>query len=312
MFASNQHSTIGLRSVSVVSATITCVVVWICCFHVSYADDPAVHQHRFFETKVRPLLVQHCLKCHSKQERKGVLRLDSRVGWQTGGDSGPAIVPSKPDESLLIRAVRYDDGVSGMPPTGKLPELAIRVLEQWVAAGASDPRQADAVPPSTADRRAIRDHWSFQPLGDPAVPPRRNSWPQSPIDHFVAERQHALGLQPVGDADRHTWLRRVTLDLTGLPPTVAEIRTFLRDVAPGAHERVVDRLLDSTAFGETWARHWLDLGCYADTIGSSSMPMRHAWRYRDYVIAALNQDTLLDEFVRQQIAGDLLPADSPE
>ena len=233
------------------------------------------------------------------------MRLDSKDGWQRGGDSGPAIVAGKPDNSLLVRAVRHDDGVTGMPPKEKLPRSAVQIIEEWVARGAMDPRRADATAGHASSRIAARSHWSYQPIGDPAVPDAGDGWSRTSIDRFVAEQHQRAGIQPVADADRYTWLRRVTFDLTGLPPAMADIEAFVADDAPDFRERAVERLLASPAFGEKWARHWLDLACYADTVGSASMPMTHAWRFRDYVIASLNGDKPLDQFVREQIAGDL-------
>ena len=268
---------------------------------------------RFFESRVRPLLIKHCMECHSGTKPKGALSLESRAGWNRGGDSGSAIAVGKPSSSLLIRAVRYDDDVSGMPPKAKLPESAIRVFEEWITRGAPDPRERGGPLTAPVERSDARTHWSFQPIESPNLASIDDHWSRTPIDRFVAAKHQAADIKPVPDADRSTWLRRVTFDLTGLPPSPSDVRAFLaKDLAPGLRERVVDRLMASHAFGEKWARHWLDMACYADTIGSASMPMRHAWRYRDYVIESLNDDKPLDEFVREQIAGDLLPADSLE
>ena len=289
---------------SILSRVITLLVLFA---RAATAEDLNPEDQRFFEAKVRPLLVEQCLKCHAGPKPKGGLRLDSRDGWQQGGDSGQAIVPESPDDSLLIQAVRHQDGVSEMPPGKKLPDSAIQILEAWVRRGAPDPR----LPGEGASRKLdAQDHWSFQPISNLPVPVTDNKWSRTSIDRFIEQKHHAAGIRPVHDADRYTWLRRVTYDLTGLPPSVDEINAFIADDAPGFRERAVDRLLASPAFGEKWARHWLDLACYADTIGSASMPMRHAWRYRDYVISSLNHDKPLDLFVREQIAGDLLPAQS--
>jgi len=286
--------------------------LWFGSVTVTPADELSSAQRRLFESRIRPLLIKHCLKCHAGPQPKGALRLDSPAGWRRGGDSGPALIPGQPDNSLLMRAVRHQDGVSGMPPKKKLPTAAIQDLQRWIAAGAPDPRRPGGGPKSAPGNETQHNHWSFQPISHPTIPPDGQEWSLTPIDRFVARKHRQLGVRPVADADRYTWLRRVTMDLTGLPPTVAEIDAFVDDSAANSHERVVDRLLASRAYGQKWARHWLDLACYADTIGSSSMPMRHAWRYRDYVIAALNRDMPLDAFVRQQIAGDLLPAKSAD
>ncbi|MEO1995303.1 MAG: PSD1 and planctomycete cytochrome C domain-containing protein [Planctomycetaceae bacterium] len=286
--------------------------LWVGSITITLAGDLSAAQRRLFESRIRPLLIKHCLKCHAGPQPKGALRLDSPAGWRRGGDSGPALIPGQPDNSLLMRAVRHQDGVSGMPPKKKLPTAAIQDLQRWIAAGAPDPRRPRGGPDPAPGTQAQQSHWSFQPVARPTIPPDGREWSLTPIDRFVARKQRQMGVRAVADADRYTWLRRVTLDLTGLPPTVAEIAAFVDDIAPDSHQRVVDRVLASRAFGQKWARHWLDLACYADTIGSSSMPMRYAWRYRDYVIAALNADKPLDAFVRQQIAGDLLPAESPQ
>lgn len=269
---------------------------------------------KFFQESVLPILQQHCFKCHSHATKvpKGGLVLDSRSGWATGGDTGPAIVPGKPDESLLIKAVRYGD--LKMPPAGKLPPDAISILERWVAAGAVDPRtDAQAKGPTNVDIAAGRKHWAFQPVGTPAVPKLKDeSWPRNDIDRFLAARLEEHHLRPAPDADRYTWLRRVNVDLTGLPPTTQQIAAFIQDNSPQAEERVVDRLLASRAFGERWGRHWLDLVGFADQIGTANdIFAEHAWRYRDYVIAAFHEDKPFDRFIREQIAGDLLPHDSP-
>jgi len=282
------------------------------------ADEPPAFtdtQLTFFETKIRPVLVTSCYECHSADSKivQGGLRLDSRAGVLQGGDTGAALVPGKADQSLLIKALRHD-GLE-MPPKGKLPDSVIRDFEAWVAMGAPDPRQADGpVPVRTIDLEAGRKHWAFQPVADPAAPEVKDtSWPIDPLDRFVLARLEQANLRPVSDADRHLWLRRVSFDLTGLPPTLAEIDAFVRDPGPEAHATVVDRLLQSRAYGERWARHWLDLTGYADMVGTSNNVFaEHSWRYRDYLIEAYHKDKPFDQFVREQIAGDLIPADSPQ
>lgn len=269
----------------------------------------------FFQESVLPILKQHCFECHSHSTKKakGGLVLDSRSGWAKGGDSGPAIVPGKPDESLLIKAVRYSE--LEMPPNGKLPANAIATLERWVAGGAVDPRVTEATRTQEAiDLEAGRQHWAFQPVRPVAPPSLKDaSWPIDDVDRFVLAKLEAQGLRPAADVDRHTWLRRVSLDLTGLPPTPEQIAAFVKDSSPQAEARVVDRLLASRGFGERWGRHWLDLVGYADQIGTANdIFAEHAWRYRDYVIAAFNADKPFDQFIREQLAGDLLPHDSVE
>ncbi|MCX6979232.1 MAG: DUF1553 domain-containing protein, partial [Verrucomicrobia bacterium] len=244
--------------------------------------------------------------------------LDSRSGWEHGGDNGRAIEPGDLEKSLLIKAVRYTDSDLQMPTKGKLPAEEIAILEQWVKQGAADPR----VTVASGKKRVIdikegRKFWAFQPVADPAMPAvKDSSWPLEPMDRFILAKLEQASLHPVTDADLHTWLRRVSLDLTGLPPTPDQVKAFIQSATgnrQSAMETVVDRLLGSRAFGERWARHWLDLTGYADMMGTSnSVYAEHAWRYRDYVIAAFNADKPFDEFVREQIAGDLMPAKSTE
>ncbi len=283
--------------------------------HAADAKPANKEAEASFTKNVLPILEQHCYKCHSHEaeKAKGGLMLDSRIGWTKGGESGTAIVPGKPDESLLIKAVRYEN--FEMPPTGKLPDELISRLQQWVAAGAHDPRVTRATRSTRRiDLEAGRKHWAFQPLRDELPPEVKDAeWPQSDLDRFVLAKLEEHDLRPVKDADRYTWLRRVSFDLTGLPPTVEEIREFETDESDEAHEKVVDRLLDSRAFGERWARHWLDLVGYADQVGTSnSVFAQHAWRYRDYVIDAYNNDKPFDRFIREQVAGDLLPHETIE
>jgi hypothetical protein len=271
----------------------------------------------FFEAKVLPVLKARCYGCHSHAGKiKGGLVLDSRSGWQAGGESGPALVPGSVVKSRIIKAVHYGTPDLEMPPKEKLPESEIAILEQWVAAGAHDPREAVAVveKKSGIDVEAGRKHWAYQPVLEPALPAvRDSSWPLNDVDVFILAKLEAAGIKPNAEADAHTWLRRVTFDLTGLPPTEAEIAAFVSDRSPQAHERVVDRLLESRAYGERWARHWLDLVGYAEQIGTEGKIFaEHAWRYRDYLIDAFNNDKPFDRFIREQIAGDLLPATSPQ
>ncbi len=269
-----------------------------------------------FRGQVLPLLQKRCFACHSHAGKiQGGLALDSRSGWEVGGDHGPALVPGDPEKSLLIKAIRFKDGNLQMPPNGKLPAEEIALLEQWIRQGAPDPRSTTAtVTKKGIDLQKGRQFWAFRPLGNPALPTVRDkNWARDPVDRFILARLEKSNLRPTGDADRHTWLRRVTFDLTGLPPTPAEIAAFVNDNSPKAREAVVDRLLASRAYGERWARHWLDLTGYADQIGTSNNVFaEHAWRYRDYLIKAFNEDKPFDRFVREQIAGDLLPYSSPE
>jgi cytochrome c553 len=265
----------------------------------------------FFEKQVRPLLVANCYTCHSADtnSRSG-LRVDDRNGLLTGGSRGPAVIPFKPDESLLIKAVSRA-GELKMPPERPLAEADVAVLKQWIRDGAAWTK----VESVTTDRQIVADypklrkeHWAWQPLTDPRVPTLDSAWPRDAVDRFVLARLTKQGLKPTGDAAPLDLIRRVTFDLTGLPPTLAEIDAFLADHSDTAFERVVDRLLASPAFGERWGRHWLDVARYGESTGSArNLPFPHAWRYRDYVIDAFNKDKPYDEFVREQVAGDLLP-----
>lgn len=273
----------------------------------------------FFESKVRPVLIKRCYECHSAEKKiKGGLNLDSRAGWQEGGDNGPAIVPGDLSKSLLIKAVRYLDEDFAMPPKGRLPTDEVAILEEWVKRGAPDPRTAEAAK-AAKPKRAInleegRKFWAFQPVADPAAPAVKDAaWARDPLDRFLLAKLEAKGLKPAGDADRHTWIRRVSLDLTGLPASAEEVIAFAGDKSDDAYAKVVDRLLASPAYGERWARHWLDLTGYADMIGTSNdVFAEHAWRYRDYLIQAFNEDKPFDIFIKEQLAGDLLPAASVE
>jgi hypothetical protein len=269
----------------------------------------------FFEKRIRPVLAEHCYSCHSAKadKLKGGLLLDTREGTLKGGDSGPALVPGSPGKSLLLQALRGADPDTVMPPKPKkrLPAAVVKDFEQWISAGAPDPRSADASAPARGkiDWDEARKYWAFQPIREPAVPTVRDAaWPASPIDRFILARLEARGLKPAPDADPAAFLRRLTFDLTGLPPTPEEIEAFLADPSAEAAARVVDRLLASPAYGERWGRHWLDVVRYADTAGDNSdFPVPQHHRYRDYVIRSFNEDVPFDRFVREQIAGDLLP-----
>ena len=280
------------------------------------AADPEARitreQEEFFEAKIRPVLVTQCGKCHAStaQKLRGGLRLDSREGLRKGGDSGPVIVPGRPDESLLVRAIRYRDEDLRMPPKAKLPDAVVADIEAWIKMGAPDPRSVPTAPvrPST-DLVKGRDFWSFQPAKKFRPPSVKNAgWPRGDIDCFLLAALEARGLTPVPDAGRARLLRRVTFNLVGLPPTEAEMDAFLADDSPDAFANVVDWLLASPQFGECWGRHWLDVARYAEASGKTNFSYPQAWRYRDWAIASFNADKPCDRFVREQIAGDLLPA----
>jgi len=266
-----------------------------------------------FEKHVRPLLAEKCQSCHGAEKAKGGLRLDSRAALLKGGDRGPAIAPGKPAESLLVKAVGYAGDLK-MPPKGKLSDTEIALLTRWIEAGAVWPDSGDTPKPGApfAVTEKHRNWWAFQPLKRPEVP-KVAPQPVNPIDAFVRAKLDAAGLKPAAPADKRTLLRRVTFDLTGLPPTPEEVDAFLKDDSPEAFAQVVDRLLDSPAYGQRWARHWLDVVRYADYHDGNPKARNpvceplEAWRYRDWVVQSLNRDLPFDQFVVHQIAGDLIP-----
>jgi len=281
------------------------------------AAEPDAARIKFFESKIRPVLIDQCYECHAAGAKaiRGGLLVDSRDGLLKGGDSGPAIVPGKPDESLLMSALRFED--FEMPPKGKLGDDVVRNFEQWIREGAIDPRAGSApVVAKTIDIEAGRQFWAFQPISNPALPAVADSrWSGCGIDRFVEAKRRAAGLDAAPAADRLTLIRRATFDLWGLPPRPEDIAQFLNDAGPDdeAFARVVDRLLAAPHFGERWGRHWLDVARYADTTGGGrSAFFGAAWRYRDYVINCFNIDKPFDQFVIEQIAGDQLPFDSHE
>ncbi len=278
------------------------------------AGDPASAE--FFEKRVRPVLVARCHECHGPDsEGEGNLRVDSLAALLKGGDLGPAVKPGDAPASLLVRAIRHGDVVE-MPPKTKLPAREIADLTAWVAAGALWPNaEAPTQPPATVEdeppplSNEDLNYWAFTAPAEPPIPSvKDNRWPKNPLDHFVLAALEAKGLAPAPPADKRTLLRRVTFDLTGLPPTVAETEAFVADTRPDALATVVDRLLASPRYGERWGRRWLDLARYADSNGmDENMAMAHAWRYRDWVIGAFNRDLPYDRFIVDQLAGDLEP-----
>lgn len=277
--------------------------------------DPA--KLEFFEKKVRPLLVDNCYNCHSADNKAaGGLRVDDHNGLLQGGGRGPAFVAGRPEQSLLIKAIRRTDAKLKMPPDNALTEEQVGILEQWIRDGAVWPAleiPADLVAERPDYDQLRKEHWAWQPLKSSAVPRVGSTWPRDDIDRFLISKLDDVGLAPVGDADRATLLRRLSFDLAGLPPTPAELAAFLADDSADAVGHVVDRLLQSTAFGERWGRHWLDLARFGESTGSArNLPFPHAWRYRNYVIDALNKDKPYDQFICEQIAGDLLPAESDD
>jgi hypothetical protein len=292
------------------------VIVFCAGGSVAWAEEASRDQIEFFESRIRPVLVEHCYECHSAEAQtpEGGFRLDDRAAIRRGGDSGSAVVPGKAEESLLLAALQYDGAFYDMPPDGKLPDEVLADFRRWVEMGAPDPREphhADT-PRSASSVAAPDDLWALRPLRRPTVPTlARERCARGPIDQFVVTRLERERIEPAAAANRFALLRRVTYDLTGLPPTLAEIESFVRDPRANAYEKVVARLLASPTFGEHWARHWLDLSCYAD-LGDvqGNVVLQGAWRYRDYVIEAFNSDKPFDRFIREQIAGDLLPHES--
>nr|WP_233215495.1 PSD1 and planctomycete cytochrome C domain-containing protein [Rhodopirellula bahusiensis] len=287
---------------------------------LSAEAKPTADQLDFFESKIRPLLIDHCYECHGEESQESELRVDTLAGMLTGGLAGASVVPGKPASSLLITAVRYQDNDLKMPPDAKLSEIQIANLVRWVEMGTPHP-DADSVGP-IAQRGAVdiqegRKHWAFQPPIK-VSPPLIESLPSpneavpyqsaaNPIDAFVQAELTSMGLRPNPPADKRTLIRRVTFDLIGLPPTTGEIDAFLADQSPLAFAKVVDRLLASPHYGERWGRHWLDIARYADSNGlDENVVHGNAWRYRDYVVRSLNSDKPYDEFVVEQLAGDLL------
>ena len=276
-------------------------------------------QVAIFESRVAPILKARCLKCHGAEAKvRGNLRLDTREAVLRGGDQGPAVTLNQPDESLLLQAIRYE-GLE-MPPAGKLPRSEVEILTQWVKQGlvwSSDrPASAGKLPPTIRiDRAAVKpSSWAYHRVIRPPLPRVKNqAWVHNPIDAFVLARLEKEELAPTSQADRTALVRRVTFDLTGLPPSPEEVDAFIADSSPDAYERLVDRLLASPRYGEAWGRHWLDLVRYAETNGyerDSAKPF--AWRYRDYVIAAFNQDKPYDRFLHEQLAGDEIDPGSAE
>ncbi len=288
---------------------------------VARPSDADATSLEFFERRVRPLLIEHCLECHDSAAGgvKGGLDLASASGWARGGDSGPVIVPGDPSKSLLYQAVTYHDQEFAMPPRGRLSDGDIETLRTWIEAGAVDPRMDPGVenvedgPDPWLDPNGLgRTHWAYRPVRD-VEPPRLpdDEWSRTPIDRFIYRSLREADLTPVAAAEPRVLARRAYFDLIGLPPSPEEMRRFLEDFevdAETAWQGLVDRLLESPHYGERWGRHWLDVARYADSNGlDENTAFGNAWRYRDWVIRAFNQDLPYNEFVSRQIAGDLLP-----
>jgi hypothetical protein len=282
------------------------------------AEPSSTDGIEFFEKHIRPVLVKHCYKCHSAEAKtlEAGLRLDSREGMLKGGDSGPAVVPGAPEKSQLVKAIRHVDEDLRMPPEDRLSDDVVKRFAEWIKIGAPHPRVETTLTQwaGIGNLNKVREFWSLRPVaGGVSANGENTSRPSNVIDRYLHEAMQSRGITPVGAADKRTLIRRATYDLTGLPPTPDEIDAFLADESPDAFARVVDRLLQSPHYGEQWGRHWLDLVRYADTSGcNSDFPVPSAYRYRNYVIQSFNDDKPYDQFVREQLAGDLLPADTVE
>lgn len=289
---------------------------------VALVDETEIspEQIEFFEKRVRPVLIERCFECHSSDAEKvqGGLLVESRKTLLTGGESGPAIVPGEPEKSLLITSIRYES--FEMPPKGKLRSEEISSIEKWVQMGAPWPPDTSATEPVVMTAEQPRDwdalrqsHWAFRPVEKP-VPPdfTDTTWPQNDIDPFILSRLEEAGLKPAERADRRVLIRRAYFDLIGLPPTPEDVDAFESDSRPDAFEKLVDRLLESPHYGERWGRHWLDVARYSDGFGGflDNQGQPNAWRYRDWVIDALNHDLPFNEFIRLQIAGDLIDSEN--
>ena len=302
---------------------VTCIalIVTQCAFsngqppkEIPQADDAKL---KFFEARVRPILFERCYDCHgTDSDNESGLRLDSLRAILKGGRSGPAVVPGHPNRSLMILAIRHDPSLAAMPPKTKLPTQEIKTLAAWIKMGAPWPNSK--VPVRSDSTGAVevkftaaeKSFWAFRPPQRPTVPTvQRTDWPTSPVDHFVLVMLESKGLLPASGANKRTLIRRATIDLHGVPPTPREVEEFLGDDSPNAFENLIERLLAAPRYGERWGRHWLDVARYADSNGmDDNMFYSDAWRYRDYVIAAFNNDKPYDQFVREQVAGDLLNA----
>jgi cytochrome c551/c552 len=298
-------------------------LMWLAAFASGFMPDAAVvaAEHsatEFFERKVRPLLVEHCFSCHARGQKKGGLSLANRAGLLAGGDNGAVVSLEKPADSPLIAAVEHRGDVQ-MPPNGKLAKEEIEILRKWIELGAPWPDTANSTGAGLRTAGVItnedRQFWSFQPVKSVEIPAVKEAdWPKRPLDQFVLAQLEASSLKPVAEADRRTLIRRATFDLIGLPPTIEEVEAFVADDDPLAYERLIDHLLESPHYGERWARHWLDVARYgedqAHTFQARMYPS--GYRYRDWVVAALNRDMPYDQFIVEQIAGDLLPNSSDD
>ncbi len=304
-----------MRPLAILLVVVSCLAPeWTAASEPIAADERAAAE--FFEKKIRPLLAKHCYECHAhdKAGDSGQLAVDSRAALLEGGDRGPIIVAGKPDESLLLKAVKYGDPKLQMPPEGKLPDVEIELLTKWIADGAFVPEYGVAAQSRgrEIDWTKARQFWSVRSLERVAIPELRSASCDSPLDSFIVSKLHENGLAPSATADKRTLIRRLAFDLIGLPPSPDEVAEFLADERPDAYERLVDRLLTSPHFGERWARYWLDLARYVDDTPDWQKTTEQAWLYRDWVVRAFNEDRPYDEFVKLQLAADVMPETAPE
>ena len=284
---------------------------WLGAMGVAGSAEPTAEGVAFFEKKIRPVLVEHCYKCHSANSEKvrGELLVDTKAGLLKGGESGHAVVPNNLEASLLIEAIRHEDEDLAMPPKEKLPASVIADFEKWIMMGAPDPRDGTAVVEKPNWEKA-KKHWAFKAPRKPTLPEvKQTEWAQTDIDRFIFSKLKEHSLRPANHADRRTLIRRLFFDLNGVPPQPKEVEDFVANKDPQAYSKLVDRLLASESFGERWGRHWLDVARYAESSGKeTNLAYPHAWRYRDYVIDSFNADKPYNQFIREQLAGDLMPA----
>jgi hypothetical protein len=288
----------------------TCLLLLLAAALAALAADPGPATEEFFETRIRPVLLESCFACHGGKETEQGLRVDSREALLKGGKSGPAMAAGEADKSLLMQAIRRTHEAVPMPPDKPLPASVVKDFAAWITAGAPWPK----FDPTAAGDPAfqVSSHWSFRPVAKVLPPEDPSGWASHPIDRFIAEQWQRRSLHPVAAANRRTLARRLYFDLIGLPPTPEEIESFVADQSPDAFEQLVDRLLASPAYGERWGRYWMDVVRYADTAGDNAdYPVPEAQLYRDYIVDSFNSDKPYEQFVREQLAGDLLAAESP-
>ncbi len=298
-----------MRPLAILLVVVSCLAPgWTAASEPIAADERAAAE--FFEKKIRPLLVKHCYECHAhdKAGDSGNFAVDSRAGLLKGGDRGPVLAAGKPEVSLFLRAIKYGDPKLQMPPEGKLPDAEIELLANWITGGAFVPEYGVAAQSRgrEIDWPSARQFWSFRPLERVAIPETRSASCDSPLDSFIVAKLFEKGLAPSSAADKRTLIRRLAFDLIGLPPSPDEVAEFLADERPDAYERLVDRLLASPHFGERWARYWLDLARYVDDTPDWQKTTEQAWLYRDWVVRAFNEDRPYDEFVKLQLAADVM------